>query len=329
MGELSLHLKYRPRRFKEFYGNREVLQRLVSHLLKPNRSHFYLISGPYGCGKTTLARLIAMAVNCDVFLKECDVCTVCQGCRAVLEGGMDFFEVDGATYRGINDVRRLRELAFLRPFELRNKVFVVDEAHQLTDEASSALLKLLEEPLEFDYFILVTTEKMRIRDTIRSRAFHVDLMYPSSEVLRRFVNDICEREGITGIDFDSLNVLSFRDALFAIEGGRSAGEESLETVSALWRMIVNGDFVGISKFVVDVLRSGKRGRDLFLDFIDFVIVKSCEGRLKVSREFLDYLTNLYVNMDKVVIGGEVEHRFLERVFGLIAVAYRMRGGEVL
>jgi DNA polymerase-3 subunit gamma/tau len=73
MGELSLHLKYRPKRFKEFYGNLDVLQKLISHLMKPNRSHFFLVSGPYGCGKTTLARLIAMSVNCDMFLKERDV----------------------------------------------------------------------------------------------------------------------------------------------------------------------------------------------------------------------------------------------------------------
>lgn len=276
---MTLAEKYRPRKFAEFYGNRETIMLVKKVLLKKDRPHVYLISGPFGVGKTSLARIMAMALNCSGFEQNEDVCCRCEGCDMVLKGGPDFCEIDGATYRGIQDARRIKELSVLKPWSVKNRVIVIDECHQLTDEAVSSLLKSLESVVETTYFILVTTEKFKVKPTVRSRAFQIDLKFPTSAVIRQFLHDVCKKEGIEPLEINADEFISFRDALYFIEGGRERA--SIQgSIRLLWKLLLSGDFEGVKKEVMKFLNMGYKARTIFLDLLDFLIYQEIEGGTK-------------------------------------------------
>lgn len=313
--------KYRPKKFKDFYGNTEEIKKIYNLLKKEKCPPCILISGPFGCGKTSLARLIAMALNCLSF-GDGDVCCVCDGCLGILQNCSDFFEIDGATYRGIDAIRHLKILAQLRPMSLRNRVFLIDEAHQLTEEASSALLKILEEPPNGVFFILVTIEKMKIKDTVRSRAFHIDLKPPTPTVLRDFLRDICIKENLTMPDLDKINFTNFRDILMFLEGGRVEGTDLKVQVSGLWRTLIAGDWEGVKHYIQNALYQGIKARNIFLDFLDYIISLEAKGQLNIKKEIWHWFLLLYLNLDIILKETDREDRFLERLFGFIFILVR-------
>lgn len=166
---LVLYRKYRPKTFSEVVGQEHVVKTLKNALQMGLVSHAYLFAGPRGSGKTTIARILAKAVNCQR-LQESEPCNQCGLCQEMNEGrAIDLIEIDAASNRGIDEVRELRDGARFVPTRGKHKVFIIDESHQLTKEAANALLKLLEEPPSHAMFILATTELHKMIPTIVSR----------------------------------------------------------------------------------------------------------------------------------------------------------------
>ncbi|MGH9731417.1 MAG: DNA polymerase III subunit gamma/tau [Candidatus Acidiferrales bacterium] len=162
--------KWRPQTFQQIVGQRHVTQTLENAIRQNRLAHAYIFCGTRGVGKTTTARILAKCLNC-VNGPTAEPCNVCDACREITAGGsLDVLEIDAASNRGIDQIRELREMVRYAPASGRYKVVILDEAHQLTDEASNALLKTLEEPPEKVVFILATTEPEKLADTIKSRA---------------------------------------------------------------------------------------------------------------------------------------------------------------
>jgi len=166
---LALYRKYRPRFFKDVIGQEHVVRTLTNALSSGSFSHAYLFCGPRGSGKTTIARLLAKAINCED-KTSFEPCDKCPSCIEINEGrSMDLVEIDAASNRGIDDIKDLREGVRYLPTKLKYKVFILDEAHQLSKDAANALLKTLEEPPSHAVFILATTEAHKMIATIVSR----------------------------------------------------------------------------------------------------------------------------------------------------------------
>jgi len=166
----DLYHKYRPRRFGEIAGHKEVVTSIKRAMSNPDRPQVYLLAGSTGTGKTTTARIMAMSLNCTAPLKEGDPCLMCPECKAILTGNcMDMLELNAADHRGINDIRSICKNLPLMPMLLDYKVIILDEAHQLTNEAQSSLLKVLEDAPKHVIFILCSTHASKILPAVRNR----------------------------------------------------------------------------------------------------------------------------------------------------------------
>src|SRR3989440_9551525 len=166
--------KYRPQKFSEVIGQDHVTRTLKNAIEQQRTASGYIFSGHRGIGKTTIARILAMALNCRSSDKPVtEPCGICDSCQEVRAGSsVDVIEIDAATNRGIDEIRELRDAARYRPARDRYKIWILDEAHQITDAAFNALLKTLEEPPGHVVFMLATTEPEDIPQTIRSRCQH-------------------------------------------------------------------------------------------------------------------------------------------------------------
>ena len=188
--------KWRPSSFNELAGQEHVSTTLRQSVRLGRISHSYLFCGPRGCGKTTTARIIAKAANC-LDLQDGDPCNACQVCVSINEGRfMDIIELDAASNRGIDEIRDIRDKVNFAPVQGRRKVYIIDEAHMLTDQASNAFLKTLEEPPEHVIFVLCTTEAHRILPTIISRCQRLDFRRIPSETVFGRLAEIAEAEGV-------------------------------------------------------------------------------------------------------------------------------------
>ena len=188
--------KWRPSSFNELAGQEHVSTTLRQSVRMGRISHSYLFCGPRGCGKTTTARIIAKAANC-IDLQDGDPCNACTVCNAINEGRfMDIIELDAASNRGIDEIRDIRDKVNFAPVQGRRKVYIIDEAHMLTDQASNAFLKTLEEPPEHVIFVLCTTEAHRILPTIISRCQRLDFRRIPSETVFGRLNEIADAEGV-------------------------------------------------------------------------------------------------------------------------------------
>ena len=193
----ALYRRYRPQTFSAIVGQEHVTRTLRNAIASGQVAHAYLLAGSRGIGKTTIARLIAKAVNCTK-AKDGEPCDKCENCVAIREGRfLDLIEIDAASNRGIDEMRDLREKVRFAPSQGQYKVYVIDEAHQLTNEAFNALLKTLEEPPPHAIFVLATTEAGRIPGTIVSRTQRFDLRrIPYKGVVQQLAA-ICEQEKMT------------------------------------------------------------------------------------------------------------------------------------
>lgn len=191
---VALYRRYRPQTFSAIVGQEHVTRTLKNAIGSGQVSHAYLLSGSRGIGKTTIARLIAKAVNCTK-AKDGEPCDTCENCRAIRDGRfLDLIEIDAASNRGIDEMRDLREKVRFAPSQGQYKVYVIDEAHQLTNEAFNALLKTLEEPPGHAIFVLATTEAGKVPGTIVSRTQRFDLRrIPYKGVVQQLAK-ICEQE---------------------------------------------------------------------------------------------------------------------------------------
>src|SRR4051812_42742698 len=214
--------KYRPAKFSELISQEHVRTTLENAINQRRIAHGYILSGQRGTGKTTVARIIARCLNCEHGPTPTP-CGVCSSCTEIASGSsVDVIEIDAASNRGINEMRELRENVRYRPARDRYKVFIIDEAHQITSEAFNALLKTLEEPPEWVVFILCTTESHKIPVTIASRCQQFSFRSVDYDELVGRMRWICEQEGIQADD-EVLGILahvgegSVRDSLSALD----------------------------------------------------------------------------------------------------------------
>ncbi len=196
MASQVFYRKWRPQTLAEIVGQEQVTQTLSNALKSGRVSHAYLFYGPRGTGKTSTGRILAKAVNCLSNGKG-EPCNTCEICRAITEGrALDVIEIDAASNRGIDEIRDLREKVNYAPNQARHKVYIIDEVHMLTKEASNALLKTLEEPPPYVIFILATTEVHKVLPTILSRCQRFDFRRISQADVVSKLTRICSAEGI-------------------------------------------------------------------------------------------------------------------------------------
>ena len=224
MSYTVLARKYRPQKFSEVIGQEHVTRTLQNAIEQGRTAHGYIFSGHRGIGKTTVARILAMALNCRSKDKPVpEPCGICESCTEIRAGNaVDVIEIDAATNRGIDEIRELREGARYRPARDRFKIYILDEAHQITDAAFNALLKTLEEPPDHIVFMLATTQPEDIPQTIRSRCQHFSFRAVKFDAIVAQLRDLVTRENIEADD-DALALLaeagdgSMRDALSILD----------------------------------------------------------------------------------------------------------------
>jgi len=224
MSYTVLARKYRPQKFSEVIGQEHVTRTLQNAIEQGRSAHGYIFSGHRGIGKTTVARILAMALNCRSKDRPVpEPCGVCESCTEIRAGNsVDVIEIDAATNRGIDEIRELREAARYRPARDRFKIYILDEAHQITDAAFNALLKTLEEPPDHIVFMLATTQPEDIPQTIRSRCQHFSFRAVKFDAIVAQLRDLVTREKIDADD-DALALLaeagdgSMRDALSILD----------------------------------------------------------------------------------------------------------------
>jgi DNA polymerase-3 subunit gamma/tau len=294
---LALYRTYRPGSLAEVIGQEHVTGPLARALDSGRTHHAYLFSGPRGCGKTSTARILARSLNCEVG----PTATPCGECRSCVElapngpGSMDVVELDAATHRGIDDARDLREKAIYAPAASRFKIYIIDEAHQLTNEAANALLKLVEEPPPHLRFIFATTEPDKIIPTIRSRTFHYGFRLVPARTLADHLGMVCRAEGVVA-EAPALAIVaragagSVRDSLSVLgqllAGAGPAGLTYADAISALGLT----DTTLIDEFVAAL--SAGSAADMF-GIVDVVISAGHDPRRFVT-DVLDRLRDLII-----------------------------------
>ncbi|RMH52502.1 MAG: DNA polymerase III subunit gamma/tau [Zetaproteobacteria bacterium] len=223
MSYVVLARRWRPRRFADLVGQQVVARTLKNAIADARRAHAYLLTGIRGVGKTTIARIMAMAVNCTR-PQQGEPCGECSHCRAITDGSaLDVVEMDAASHTGVDDIRDLIAAVRYPPTSMAAKVYIIDEAHMLSNSAFNALLKTLEEPPEHALFILATTEADRLPVTVRSRCQRFDLARLSVEEIRAHLRRVLEAEGVEEVEEGALTLLaraadgSLRDALSLTE----------------------------------------------------------------------------------------------------------------
>ncbi len=294
VSHLSLYRKWRPQTFDDVIGQTRVTQTLANAITSNRIVHAYLFCGHRGTGKTTTARILAKALNCErgPTAAPCNVCTIC---RAISGGfSLDVIEIDAASNRGIDEIRDLREKVKLVPVEGRYKVYIIDEAHMLTTEAANALLKTLEEPPPHAVFVLVTTEPHRLPATITSRAQRFDFKrIPLSAITGR-LRSIAEHEGVA-IDDGALHLIAR-----AADGALRDAESMLDQLSAFCQgRITRADVLTVLGLIEEEVAQEVAGAVIAQDAAACLEIANrviAEGRdvRQILRSLMDHFRDLLV-----------------------------------
>ncbi len=286
--------KYRPQSFDDVVNQEHVRTTLENAIAEKRIAHGYIFSGQRGTGKTTIARILARCLNCiDGPTKS--PCGKCASCLEIQAGGaVDIIEIDAASNRGINEMRELRENVRYQPARDRYKVFIIDEAHQITNEAFNALLKTIEEPPEWAVFVLCTTEAHKIPATIASRCQHFSFRSVDFEALIERMKWICQQEGIEA-DQEVLSVLaiagegSVRDSLSALDQAIACCGTELKAADI--RALLGTFSLDLLHHVTEALSEG--APDRMLRIVD-ELERNGHNLQHFSRELSRYFRNLLV-----------------------------------
>ncbi|WP_025028979.1 DNA polymerase III subunit gamma/tau [Caldalkalibacillus mannanilyticus] len=314
MAYQALYRVYRPQAFADVVGQEHITKTLQNAIMEQNFSHAYLFNGPRGTGKTTIAKIMAKAVNCEE-APVLDPCNRCASCTGITQGRIvDVVEIDAASNNGVDEIRDIRDKVKFAPTEVRTKVYIIDEVHMLTQGAFNALLKTLEEPPAHVMFILATTEPHKIPLTIISRCQRFDFRRISKKAMLDRLQIICTEENIK-VEEKALHMLiqvadgGMRDALSLLDQAISFAEEevTLEDVltvtgavsqtalSELADAILSGKLEETIRFIDQLMNQGKEPvrlvEDLIYYFRDILLFQQAPNldevleRVQLTEEF--------------------------------------------
>jgi DNA polymerase-3 subunit gamma/tau len=281
---LALYRKYRSATFAEVIGQDHVTVPLRQALAAGRINHAYLFSGPRGCGKTSSARILARSLNCaqGPTPEPCGVCDSCKELAPNGSGSIDVIEIDAASHGGVDDARDLRERAFFAPVRDRFKVYIVDEAHMVSNQGFNALLKLVEEPPDFLVFVFATTEPDKVLPTIRSRTHHYPFRLIPPGVMRAHLEAICLAEGI-----------AVEPAVLPLVV-RAGGGSARDSLSILDQLLAGAGPGGVS-YASAIALLGVTDGALLDDMVDALAASDAAG--------------VYGTVDRVVEAGHDPRRF--------------------
>jgi DNA polymerase-3 subunit gamma/tau len=321
MGYQVLARKYRPQRFADVAGQDHVTRTLMNALTQNRIAHGYIFSGHRGIGKTTIARILAMALNCRTEVgtperPDAEPCLHCVSCREISSGGssdagneathsFDFIEIDAASNRGIDDVRSIRNQASVQPARDKYKIFLLDEAHQITDAAFNAILKTLEEPPEWTIFMMATTQPEDIPQTIRSRCQHFSFHAVKFDDILAQLKMIAAKEQVTAEDA-ALALLaeagdgSMRDALSIMDQAIASApiEEGRAVLSAIQiRELMGSVPNAVFERLLEAVAAGQSAE--LMEQLN-LLVNAGHNPSSLARQMVRYLRNTLM----AKIGGE-------------------------
>lgn len=295
MAYLALYRKWRPRTFSEVVGQKHISIPLQRAIEQDRLAHAYLFSGPRGTGKTSMAKILAKAVNCE-HLEEGNPCNNCEVCREINAGAsLDVYEIDAASNRGIEEIRALKESVRTLPAACRKKVYIIDEVHMLTKEAFNALLKTLEEPPSHVLFILATTEPEKIPLTILSRCQRYEFHRISVENIKQHLLYIAKESGMP-LTEDAADLIAvradggLRDALSLLDQCSSATEAATLDAAEVYDLLgLTGkdQIIALSHHIFH----GESGETLTLFYR---ILQSGKEPAAILRDLLEHFRNLMI-----------------------------------